>query len=669
MSAPVLHFTPRAELEPQANIEAFVEFCRNAEVLNAHLQFDKNTWDDEFLKGQNKANRIIYSTLEASSQGAPEPSMPAPFLNFAKATVVYLQDKCPVTTQSARIAALRCLEAALRSESKGSRPTAVDPLVLDAAVALAKKQVSPAVAYRIAGQLQYISEFMASKKFITLRQRWRHGLKKPQEVGSRISKEAVEARKEKLPSAATLRAVAGIFQQAVEPADVITASNTALMLCAPERINEVLRLRRNCLVEGDGEFKGKLGLRWAGSKGFENTTKWLPSDMGGVAREAVDNLIRASAPAHELAAWYTANPTKLFLHEGAAHLRGQRVLSLNEVALVLWGNEDAKAQANTWGNGHGLEKQPLEGRRIGYLFEDVERAVIGMLPETFPFMPGAPELQCMDAMAVVRTNELHANRATYLCMFSCVDNQAITGRFGAQEGHSSIFQAFGYTEDDGSPIELNSHSLRHYLNTLAHMGGLSSTEIAIFSGRKEVKQNRNYDHVSSDEVQAPISRALEAGFTSEIEPVDAPERNLMLRSEFRGLGLTAAHTTEYGWCRHNFASEPCQQYRDCMNCQEQECVKGESQKEEKLRKLKAETEYLLKQAKAALTDEEYGADVWVQHQTATLERVIQMLAILENPEVPAGSRIRLDIDGTPLITSDNVKPIRVFKGRKNQALL
>jgi hypothetical protein len=201
------------------------------------------------------------------------------------------------------------------------------------------------------------------------------------------------------------------------------------------------------------------------------------------------------------------------------------------------------------------------------------------------------------------------------------------------------------------------------------MGGLSSAEIAIFSGRKDVKQNRHYDHMSSEEVQAPISQALKAGFTAELEPFDATGRNLMMRSEFRGLGLTAAHTTEYGWCRHNFASEPCQIYRDCINCQEQECVKGESQKEANLRQLKSETEYLLKQAKAALTDEEYGADAWVKHQATTLERVNLMLSILEDPEVPLGSRIRLDISNAPLITADNVKPIRVLKGRKNQALL
>lgn len=669
MNAPVLHFTPRAELEPQLNLQAFIQLCRKSKVMDAHLQFDKNVWDDGFFKGQNKTNRVIFSTLEAASACKPEPSLPEPFLNFAKATIVYLQDKRPVTSQAPRIAALRCLEAALRQESKGSRPTAVDTAVLDTAVALAKQQVSAAVAYRIAGQLEYISEFMASKQFISLRQRWTHGMKKPQEVGSRISTEALEARKEKLPSAATLRALAGIFNQAVEPPDVMTSSLTALMLCAPERINEVLRLKRNCLVEGDGEFRGKLGLRWAGSKGFDNTTKWLPSDMTGIAREAIDNLIRVSTPAHELATWYTANPNNLFLHKGAAHLRGVRVLTLSDIALILWGDEGARNSATTWARDHKFEKQPLGGRSIGYLYADVERAVLSMLPVTFPFVPGAPELRCMDAIAVMRKNEMHANRATYLCMFSCVDNQTITSRFGTQEGRGSIFEAFGYTEDDGSPIQLTSHSLRHYLNTLAQMGGMSSTEIAIFSGRKDVMQNRHYDHMSSEEVQAPISNALKAGFTSELEPVDVSGRNLMKRSEFRGLGLTAAHTTEFGWCRHNFASEPCQMYRDCINCQEQECVKGESHKEANLRQLKSETEYLLKQANAALTDEEYGADAWVKHQKLTLERVNLLLSILENPEVPVGSRIRLDISNAPLITADNVKPIRVIKGRKNQALL
>ncbi|MHA6874971.1 integrase [Ralstonia pseudosolanacearum] len=669
MNAPVLNFTPRAELEPLANLDAFIALCKGSEVLGARDQFDKNTWDIGYLKGQNKMNRVVFSTLEASRENKPDPSLPIPFRDFAKAALVYLHDKRPVESQAQRIAALRCLEAALREASRGSRPTAVDEMVLDSAVEFAHQKVSPSVAYRTAGQLEYIAEFMRSKGFIPLRRRWTHGVKKPQERGSRISKEALAARQEKLPSAATLRALGGIFYQAIEPADVLVSSITGLMLCAPERINEVLRLRRNCLVDGDGEYRGKLGLRWSGSKGAEDTTKWLPTEMVPIARTAVANIIKVTTPAQKLAAWYSANPAKLYLHEDAAHLRAKTVLTLEEIGLILWGDETASAPANTWaGTTAKLTVQPLGGRRIGYLFEDVERAVVAMLPKTFPYVPGDPSLLCRDSTTLMRTNEMHSAKATYLCMFCCVDYGGITNQFGAREGRISIFERFSYTEDDGSPIELRSHGLRHYLNMLAQIGGLSSTEIAIFSGRKDVKQNRFYDHRTSDEVQAPISEALRDGFTSELEPVFGPRRVLVKRGEFNGLRLTAAHTTDYGWCTHDFASEPCQMYRDCINCNEQECIKGEAQKEANLRMLKSETEALLKAAQEALSEEEYGADTWVKHQALTLERVTGLLSILEDPAVPVGTRIRLDMTNASLITTDNVHPIRFTPATQRKAL-
>jgi len=669
VNAPVLNFTPRAELGPLANLEALIKLCRVSDVLGAKGQFDRDVWEVGYFKGQNKVNRVVFNTLEASRADVHVPSLPHPFLDFAKATLIYLHDKRPVTSQGNRIAALRCLEAALRDSSKGSRLTAVDEIVLDSAVELARKQVSPAVAYRIAGQLEYIAEFMRNKGFITLRQRWTHGVKRPREPGSRISKEALAARQEKLPSSATLRALGAIFFEAIKPADVLISSNTALMLCAPERINELLRLRRSCLIEGGGEYQGKLGLRWSGSKGFEDTTKWLPTEMVSIARQAVANILQVTAPSQKLAAWYTAKPTQLYLHDGTEHLRDREVLTPREIALVLWGDETATKQANVWAQTtNNLPKLELGGQRIGFLFKDVERAVIAMLPRTFPYMPGAPELLCQDSMAIMRTNELHSARATYLCMFSCVDYTSITSHFGVHEDRKSIFERFGYFEDDGSSIELQSHSLRHYLNMLAQTGGLSSAEIALFSGRKDVKQNRAYDHMTSDEVQAPISQALNGGFTSELEPVFNSGRNLVTRGEFKGLGLTAAHTTDFGWCVHDFASEPCQMYRDCINCEEQECVKGETHKEANLRMLKSETEYLLKQAQEALGEEEYGADTWVKHQSATLARVNALLSILEDTAVPIGARIRLDANHAPLITKDNLHSVRFIRTRRRKTL-
>ena len=41
MSASILHFTPRDELEPAANLRAFIKLCRESEVLGAKEQFAK----------------------------------------------------------------------------------------------------------------------------------------------------------------------------------------------------------------------------------------------------------------------------------------------------------------------------------------------------------------------------------------------------------------------------------------------------------------------------------------------------------------------------------------------------------------------------------------------------------------------------------------------------
>ncbi len=667
MSASVLHFTPRAEVTPQENLQAFIEMCKESDVLQAMRQFDLNVWDAGRLKGHNKVHRAVFSTLEAAELDKAEPALPQPFLDFAKAILVYQQGQKPVVSQATRIAALRCLEAALREWNKGSRPTAVNFEVLDTAVEIARKRFSADVAYRLAGQLKLFAGLMSAKGFISLRQPWVHCLKKPDDLGSRISKQAIDARQEKLPSAAVLRALAGIFREATAPADVLVSSYTALMLCAPERINEVLRLRRDCLVEGEGRFEGKLGLRWSGSKLAEDTTKWLPTQMVPVAREAVANILKVTKAAQELAAWYSANPLKLFVHDGAKCLQGKELLTPREIALLLWGDEGLRNAATLWASRtKKLTSARGVGRQIAYRFADVEKAVVELLPQTFPYMPGDPTLLCRDAMSVMPMNAM-SQKAPYLCMFSCIDYSAATHRFDLSTGTASIFERFGYTEDDGSPIALRSHSLRHYLNMLAQMGGLSSAEIAIFSGRKDERQNRAYDHMSSDEVQAPISKALRAGFTGTLVP--AGSRDLVTRSEFKDKGVGAAHTTEFGWCMHNFASEPCQMHRDCINCEEQECVKGDAHKEANLRLLRDETEHLLNQAREALTDEEYGADNWVKHQAQTLERVNALLAIIDDAAVPAGARVRLNLDNAPLITNENVRPIKFMRRTRGQKAL
>lgn len=177
--------------------------------------------------------------------------------------------------------------------------------------------------------------------------------------------------------------------------------------------------------------------------------------MAPIAREAVGNLLKVTAPAREIAAWYTANPGKLFFHKGARHLRGVEVLSVAQLSQLLWGDEGGTKAARYWATKTAkLEALPLEDGTSGYRFADVERAVIEMLPDTFPHVPGDSQLLCKDAMALFRVNENHSSKATYLCMFSCVDYSTISNALGTiKDGRDTLFSRYGYTvvkSKDGS---------------------------------------------------------------------------------------------------------------------------------------------------------------------------------------------------------------------------
>lgn len=668
--ADVLHFTPKAELGANENVLAFVALCRTCSLFCADTQFDKNSWEVNLgLKGKNGVSRLIFSQLEAAQANAKEPAMTEPFLAFAKAVLVYMQSLRPTTGVAFRLSALRLLEAALRQSGKGSRPTAVTLVVLDAAVDLAKRSFQPETAYKLLGQLESIIELMREKRFIALNSRWNSGVRRPATPGSRITPEAIAARESKLPSAAAIRAVGAIFQLADGPVDTPIVSLVALMICAPERINEVLRLKRNCLLEEDaGEFKGTTGIRWPGSKGAADSVKWMPTAMVPVAKMAIKKLLAVSATAQGIAAWYEANPRKVYLHRDAQHLRGREHITYADVGLLLWDDPASVASAKQWCRPSGIVSLPRVNRREAGLvaFADVERAVLAQLPPQFPFTSAAKDLKFSDALCVMRKNELHADRHAYMCLIDIVEQGDVGARLGQRDtsGVPSLFQKYGFLEDDGSPIVVNTHQFRHYLNTLAQLGGMSQTEIAVFSGRKDVGQNVAYDHLTSEQAQKAVSTAIQVhGFTGHLAELQS--RSLVERSDFAGLALTAAHTTEYGYCVHNFASEPCQLHQDCINCPEQVCVKGEARKEANLRALRAETQCLLDQALEAMTEEEFGADRWVAHQRKTLARVDQLLTVLESVTTMPGARVALqDVEPSSLIRQDprtrsiHINPLR-----------
>ena len=266
-----------------------------------------------------------------------------------------------------------------------------------------------------------------------------------------------------------------------------------------------------------------------------------------------------------------------------------------------------------------------------------------MLPAGFPSLDKETALRYSDALLIVRTNELNPQKGTYRCMIEPISIDRINGGLGggAEHGYTSIFSRFGFMEPDGSPIKITTHQFRHYLNTLAQAGGMSQLDIAKWSGRKDIRQNAAYDHVTPDQMLQKIRDAI--GDDSQMfgPLAEIPKKVLIPRDEFARLRIPTAHTTDLGFCVHDYTMSPCQLHRDCIHCEDLLCVKGDEEKTIRLRESLDEARELLRKAADAVGEGYAGGDRWLAHHQSTVERLSQLCSIMDNPSVPHGAVVQL----------------------------
>lgn len=641
--AKVIHFAPRADLDAQANLDAFVYVCREKlTVFGADLPFESDTWNLSSyinLKATRTTLRILFSSWE-TAQGRASQSMREPFLSFAKSFVRFQHAMRPTRAIGQRIAALRALEAALVEEGSAS-PVHARQETFYRAAQLAQDRFTPAVAYRVGVQLEAISTFLNEKRLVSVPSRWHNPIKRPRSDSARVGKEFDERRRGKLPSPAALNALATAFRVASSPKDLVATSVAAILCSAPDRINEVLLLEEHCEVtqRSASAKEAEYGLRWRPSKGADPMVKWVVRSMADVVREAVSRLRRVSEPAREVARWYEKHPHEMFLPPSLECQRTRARITMDQLAQVLFVDGSSNT-ARVWCKSKEIEIVGRRGHQSAS-FAEVERAVLAMLPFGFPIVDADLGLRYSQMLCVVRKNELN-EKATYRCVVEQVSQGQIYACLsgGVAKADRSVFARLGLYEDDGKVVKIASHQLRHYLNTLAQIGGLSQLDIAKWSGRRDVKQNSVYDHESSRDVAEHMRRIS----GEEYKPVGPIARlrakTLIPRDEFARLKIPTAHSTEFGFCVHDFTMTPCQIHRDCINCDEQVCIKGDAVREHALRRHRDETRALLACAESGQSEGLAGADRWVQHQRLTLKRLDQLCEILDDPQVPDGALIQ-----------------------------
>lgn len=617
-------FVPKAELHAEENLIDFIRMCRDDLTLFNDVEgfrWSSYEWPSFNLaklgNGNKKVTEAVYLDLA--------------FVDFARAYYRYKQSHNPTKVKAERYALLS-LEAALVSATGCGKLAGVSLRILDEAVRIAADKYSAGLAYHVGREVQNIAQFLNEKKLIAAHVNdWKSPVKRPNDRRNTgvLGQKAID---EKLPSDKAIMAMAEIFaNNPKDPRAIFVSSAWALLMGTGFRIGELLDLTIDAEVEqrrDDGELR--YGLRYGGQKGWGSDIRWVEQSYTDVCKTAFQRLLKLSEPGRALALHMEQRRREVYRWEGCPDVDPEQSHSRQKLGELLGGSF------------------PKVRLRAGLSLRAIHEEAVKQLPPQFPWVEpltdASPKMKWSQLLTCYRKNEFSKQKEAIPNELWRPDVNTLTFALGPRPGvnyHESIFESHGFSNTDGSAIKITSHQARHFLNTVAERGGMAQEEIARFFGRADMKQNRVYNHMTDGEL---VQRA--ESLNKEIKLFGADEQvrmRLPVSSvEFNALvDKIPLHATEFGFCVHDYTMSPCDKFRDCINCTEQVCVKGN---EEKLARLRQRLEMEERQLKAhlrAMEEGSIGANRWFEHAEKTVARLRQLVEILESDQVADGAVIKL----------------------------
>lgn len=634
--AELFHFKPKSEIDAERNLLEFISKCEtDLTVFGNDLDWDAWRWP--------KAGNFTKSGANSRTKDEAD-KLDDDFIDFAKAYFRYQQGHKPTGAKN-ELKALRTIEAALLQSSVLASIHNLSIPILDNASQLMRACYLSGADYHGGRELERLAKFVTSKKLIAADLGgWRNPIARKTDT-TQTGQKAKARREKKLPSEEALIAMAEIFAaDSTEPKDIFTSCAFAMLMCAPSRITEVLELPVDCEVEEfDSKGVSRYGWRFYAGKGFGGDIKWIPTEMVGIAKEAIKRLMKLTEESRKLAKWIETNPDKFYRHECCPKLDDDYPLTMKEACQALGQANGTSKECRTSLNNFGLEQK--DGV---HTLKSLWKYVLSRQPEGFPWINRERKIKYSNALFCMRRNLIGTGRGVSPVILWAPTHNVVNNDLSPRESlksstHQSIFDRHGYLAADGKQIKLNSHQARHLLNTFAQRGGLSQLEIAKWSGRADQKQNRTYNHMSEYEMVAK-AEALDTSLTL-FGPSGEIDKFLPITiQEFNTMEKGAVHVTEFGVCVHDFTMTPCEKYRDCLNCHEQVCIKGENEKLIRIKARLNKVEQLFQAAENALKEGLSGADRWYEYHKNTFERLLELVSILEHPDVDDGAQIKLRND-------------------------
>jgi hypothetical protein len=341
--------------------------------------------------------------------------------------------------------------------------------ILDQAAQFMNEHYAKGSGYHGGRELERLAMFVTSKNLVNQDlSGWRNPIvRKKDEI--QTGEKAKARRENKLPSEEALNALAEIFaNNPSEPKDIFTSSTFAMLMCAPSRITEILELPVDCEVEqedSNGIFR--YGWRFYSGKGFGANIKWIPTEMVGIAKEAIRRITQLTEESRTLARWIENNPTKFYRHKKCPSIIDNQPLTNMEICHALGLVADTNNNAVSAVQGLGLTT-----KKDAHTLDSLWRYIMARQPADSPYMSKIKDIKYSNALFCMQRNLIGTQRASSPVILwkptNNVFNNDLSPRESLKQPHQSIFDRHVYLTNEGDKIKLTSHQARHLLNSSIH---------------------------------------------------------------------------------------------------------------------------------------------------------------------------------------------------------
>jgi hypothetical protein len=653
-----VHALPdRALLDARTNLDNLIARAKKSRAFGDAIVFDEPVWDLAPVKparpGAQSAQHcnLYFTTHDGSTAKGLEGRtlFDRPFADIVKTMIVLREESRERKAKDHG----RILRAA-RSLYDRMTDAGHDPVNLVSAdfaaacndIRTRKTQrgtvAEPTTAYRLGQALAEIAEFINRHNLSKVRISFSSPFPRVTYDHTKVDDDAREERAERMASKEEIGAIIDaslMVRQRDDEADLLRMAAVELMACAPVRINELLYMRADCRRtertrrKATGEEVEYLGYACDGSKGAPDTTKWIPSVMMEIAERALADIKRITEPYRRIARWMESHPGRAYVAESWRLADPETLLSAGEVARAL--SLGGTVQAIHWMKAKRIGKA-VERKYRCYRLGDLEAAILRAQPK----LPD-PRLKLSEFMFLIPLHYFRPRSGTQEHTLTFMQDQNISDFMCGRGVTKSIFERLDVRNEKGEAYQVNTHALRHFLNTCAQEGLLSQLDIARWSGRKDVRQNVDYDHTGGVQLGREMRKVIEGGGMegsiadtfAQLPPVD--------REDFLKGRFATAHFTSIGACIQDFSMAPCPTYGVCAGCSEHLVVKGKPEHRAEAKRLLGEHEAMLAQAQAEQNEGTFNASVWVAHNERMVDGLKKALAVHADEGIADGTVVQV----------------------------